>query len=986
MERAAGPIAGRHGHYRYSCGRLHALRSAAAARPEPAVLTPLATLGILRYRGRRGGRRKQRPISVITSSSRVRGAPRNHACSHRQSNRQLMHRSLRSYPQLGPTRVRLLVRPATERPNALPPPLPSTPPPQPPPSIYVINANSIAKPHALEQLYAELTGYDIDIAIVTETHFKKKHLEAACNINGYRAYRRDRESRRAGGVAVFVRDSLGATECVVAGDTRVLELLWIKVSTPGRAVYIGALYHPPKPIYRVEDLMDQIERSVEELAAEDSGSLIVLAGDINQLNVDTVAERTGLTPLVKVPTRGENTLDMIFVSEECYQSIKVVTSAIKTDHKAIIAVADRAITSRNKNPVKAVFRKRSPAQHALLLSSLTRLDEHPFLAITDPQSAWDYFYREAEERLSAIYPLREITMTSKDPSYMTPELKYTLKCKNRLMRAGRVEEAGALAVRISKEIVAANTIELKNIDVRNGVKELWDKVNSLTNRRGSCRQSTVTAADLNQHYAAISTDPQYSPPEPKLTASAAENIFSEYQIFQLLDHLHHTAEGLDRIPAWYLRLAAPKYAIILAHLINQSLLAAHVPNQWKTAIILPIAKVPSPLVPADYRPISILPVLSRLVEKEVVRRFLYPTITRPPTSLILADQFAYRPTGSTTAALTTLFNHITVMLRTNAHVTLISMDYSKAFDTVRHSSLLDKLAKLDIPDAIYNWIVNYFHERKHITRFEGVTSTSCPINSSVVQGSAIGPAGFVVTASDLHPVNQLNKLLKYADDMYLLVAGNNTHTIQTELDHIAGWAAENNLRLNPTKTSEMVIKRPGSRAPPPPPTTGLKRVTNMKILGVTVQDNLSMDAHITEVISSCSSSLYALRVLRNHGLPPASLHEVARASTMARLMYASPAWWGFASEGGRDRVEAFIRKTKRFGYLPPTAPCASELSDRADETLFNATRSDIHHVLHDLLPTTTSHEHFLRPRAHNFVLPDKDDRNFVNRMLFKDIY
>ena len=107
---------------------------------------------------------------------------------------------------------------------------------------------------------------------------------------------------------------------------------------------------------------------------------------------------------------------------------------------------------------------------------------------------------------------------------------------------------------------------------------------------------------------------------------------------------------------------------------------------------------------------------------------------------------------------------------------------------------------------------------------------------------------------------------------------------------------------------------------------------------------------------------------------------------MARLMYASPAWWGFASEGGRDRVEAFIRKTKRFGYLPPTAPCASELSDRADETLFNATRSDIHHVLHDLLPTTTSHEHFLLPRAHNFVLPDKDDRNFVNRMLFKDIY
>jgi hypothetical protein len=245
-----------------------------------------------------------------------------------------------------------------------------------------------------------------------------------------------------------------------------------------------------------------------------------------------------------------------------------------------------------------------------------------------------------------------------------------------------------------------------------------------------------------------------------------------------------------------------------------------------------------------------------------------------------------------------------------------------------------------------------------------------------VQGSAVGPAGFIVTASDLHPVNQLNKLLKYADDMYLLVPGNNSITIQNELDHIAGWAADNNLRLNPNKTSEMVIKRRGSRASPPPPTAGINRVACMKILGVTLQANLGMSAHISEVLGSCSSSLYALRVLRNHGLPPASLHEVSRASTMARLMYVSPAWWGFASEGDRDRIEAFVRKTKRFGYLPLTAQDAGELSDRADENLFKAVRTNSRHVLHDLLPAPTSHEHYLRPRAHNFVLPEKDDRNF----------
>ena len=453
-----------------------------------------------------------------------------------------------------------------------------------------------------------------------------------------------------------------------------------------------------------------------------------------------------------------------------------------------------------------------------------------------------------------------------------------------------------------------------------------------------------------------------------------------------MDTLHHTAEGLDNLPAWYLRLAAPKYASILAHLINQSLLASHVPSQWKTAVILPIAKIPSPQTPADYRPISILPVLSRLVEKELVRTILYPALSNATTSISLSDQFAYRPTGSTTTAIITMLDHITILLRSNEYVTVISMDYSKAFDTVRHSSLMNKMSNLNIPDNIYNWMINYFNERKHITKFGGDKSTELTISASVVQGSALGPAAFIVTASDLHPVHPNNKLVKYADDMYLIVGSSLYTSIPDELDHVAVWAAENNLRLNPNKTKEMVVVKRGSKTALPPPTPGIERVASLKVLGVTLQHDLRMEAHISEVLSSCSSSLYALRVLRNHGLPPPSLHEVARASTMARLMYASPAWWGYASAGERDRIEGFIRKTQRFGYLPLTAPTAEVMSGRADDGLFRAVRSNPGHALYALLPAIHSHEHNLRPRPHNFQLPNKDDKNFIPRMLYKNIY
>ena len=216
------------------------------------------------------------------------------------------------------------------------------------------------------------------------------------------------------------------------------------------------------------------------------------------------------------------------------------------------------------------------------------------------------------------------------------------------------------------------------------------------------------------------------------------------------------------------------------------------------------------------------------------------------------------------------------------------MDYSKAFDTVRNSTLMDKTAQMNIPDNIYNWIVEYFDERTHVTQFEGVVSPSKGINASVVQGSALGPAAFIITASDLHPVYAHNKLVKYADDMYLLVGSGRHGTIQKELNHIATWAANNNLRLNPNKSSETVISRRRTKATLPPLTGSIQRVDCIKVLGVYLQSDMKMSTHVSEVLSSCSSSLYALRVLRSHGLPPTALHEVARVSTLERLMYAAP--------------------------------------------------------------------------------------------------
>ena len=143
------------------------------------------------------------------------------------------------------------------------------------------------------------------------------------------------------------------------------------------------------------------------------------------------------------------------------------------------------------------------------------------------------------------------------------------------------------------------------------------------------------------------------------------DVVTEWEVFNILDTLPKTSTGLDNLPAWFLRLGAPAFC-------NKSIATSVVPLQWKRAYIRPVPKNTTPVEHSDFRPISITPVLCRTLERVVVKRFLYPALLTPPA--VLSDQYAFRPTGSTTTALIALLQ----------------------------SSLLRKMALLDIPDPVYN--------------------------------------------------------------------------------------------------------------------------------------------------------------------------------------------------------------------------------------------------------------------------------------------
>ena len=225
---------------------------------------------------------------------------------------------------------------------------------------------------------------------------------------------------------------------------------------------------------------------------------------------------------------------------------------------------------------------------------------------------------------------------------------------------------------------------------------------------------------------------------------------------------------------------------------------------------------------------------------------------------------------------------------------MVSLDFSKAFDTVRHSTLLEKMAQLDLPDNVYNWLVDFFSDHTHSTVYKGERSKINSITASIIQGSSIGPASYVVNAGDLKAVTPGNCLLKFADDIYIVIPASNVDSRTAEVGNVETWACHNNLQLNASKTKEIIFvdRRRKRQTLQPPPLSEVLRVSSMKILGVTWTSGLAASEHVSDVINRCAQTMYALRVLRTHGMSVQSLHDIYKSVVISKILYTSSAWWG----------------------------------------------------------------------------------------------
>ena len=812
--------------------------------------------------------------------------------------------------------------------------------------IGTFNARSLG-PTCQEKrisIYDFILDNGIDILLIQETWFREKGDAGKCaelSPPGYSAKSFPR-SQHGGGLAIVFKNSLLSYMKIVSTFNFLhtsFECFYVILNLPQRTLHLWNVYRtcPSKKNKLTDHDFFREFPELLELSNLHPSCTTVIFGDLNfhfnkpnhssTMKMNQILDMFDLSQSVTQPTHNHgNILDCVIFRQSDNVLMDVsVNQDLSSDHYCVVASFDINVPSS-----KAVFK---------YLRSIKSIDKDEFrndlIANVSPSqcASVDKLENVLLSLLDKHAPLvrRKITDGKCDPWYS--DIKdQVIEAKKQRRRAEKKWVKTGLTVfhqmytsakKLVTDIIskAKTSYFTAKIENSSNSKELYNVCGIMSGKeKSSPLPTTHSLEQLPQVFCDFfvkkisdvrsELDRLTNHGRPFLGKSHASHTSTSFSAFhqvsqeeikKIILQSKPTTCPLDPIPTPLLVEFLDQLLPTITHIINSSILSGSFPDSFKTAVVKPLLKK-STLdhdILKNYRPVSNLSFLSKILEKTVLKQLFEYLNTH---SLLSPNQSAYRPAHSTETVLLKVTNDILTALDKGDVSFLTLLDLSAAFDTIDHTLLLHILTHVyGISDTALAWFQSYLTNRIQSISINNYTSSPASLMYGVPQGSVLGPILFIMYTQPLHSLIQQHSLhdQSFADDTQMYqsckpcLADRMLQTMQTCITEVKSWMTDHKLKLNDDKTEALLIHSSRSFSNPIAMPTSISVCSSVipfassaRNLGFIISDDMTVDAYITHICRSAYASLRQVSTIRKY-LTLQATKTLMCSLVLSRLDYAN---------------------------------------------------------------------------------------------------
>lgn len=760
--------------------------------------------------------------------------------------------------------------------------------------MYITHLNCRSLCSNFVDFKTDLLANNYDICAIGETWLTPDISSNVIAIDGYTFVRRDR-SRRGGGVGIYIKSDYNYN---LLTSSNAIEQVWIQIKLNKRSIIIGVVYRPPSMEYKY--FLDNVDTTITNMLQ--FADTIVCLGDFNidLLQIGSAASEYlknllnawSMSQIIEDPTRTNNIsstlIDLILINNEDLIQAKGAKSMHHVSDHDLIYV------KLNFNKVKSenTFYSYRDYRNIIWEQFNADLMSLPLYHIVELNNIDDkiLFFNECLLYILNLHcPIKTIKKKYIYNPWLTDNIKLLMSMRDRALKIFKTNRTNNswqyykdlrnfTNVAIKNEKKAYLQHKFQNSSMKDTWKEL-KKLNIINNKnKNDIPPHLQNVDDINKFF--INAIPKSNNlNKNKLlqfynsnTKNNLPNTFNFKQIdddtvLKILNKITSNAEGSDMLSIRFIKLCCPYILPLITHLINFCIENGVFPSIWKEAIVYPLPKSREPVEFKDLRPISVLPALSKILEKHIeeqTRTYL------DENRLLPALQSGFRSNHSCTTALLHISDDIISATDVDQATVLVLLDFSKAFDTLDYDILIAIFNYLGFSRISQTFLKNYLTDRRQVVKLKNTFSKPANITCGVPQGSNLGPLLFTIFTSNLQSEIKYCKYHFYADDTQIYLHFNKQNLLQainnvnTDLENISQFSADHGLIINPNKSSALLFCKKTDRNYAADNiniflnNNKIELVNEVKNLGLLLDSDLRFKSHITSCIRKAYCNLKLL--------------------------------------------------------------------------------------------------------------------------------